>query len=233
MTSMVLPFMAVTMSPGRWARLPGMFSTQGTNALTAMAGRSWAMARMAPIMAAPPAISYFIFSMPSDGLMEMPPVSKVTPLPTRPRWALPWGVTFDTGGDALSLRVAVPGAGGARFPAHVLHPQVPGHLQGARRSPAVADPDRARREPCHALLRRVRGGGHRRLAAVGAELVCVGKGEASLGGPHLARPNCRAAGGRIRYGALLPNARNTSGRGRPAGPGAERRPQIHWQSDSD
>src|ERR1017187_3201178 len=39
------------------------------------------MARMAPNMAAPPAMSYFIFSMPSAGLMEMPPVSKVTPLP--------------------------------------------------------------------------------------------------------------------------------------------------------
>ena len=40
-------------------------------------------------MAAPPAMSYFIFSMPSAGLMEMPPVSKVTPLPTSPRCALP------------------------------------------------------------------------------------------------------------------------------------------------
>jgi len=37
-------------------------------------------ARMAPSMAAPPAMSYFIFSMPSAGLMEMPPVSNVTPL---------------------------------------------------------------------------------------------------------------------------------------------------------
>ena len=49
------------------------------------AGFSCAMARMAPSMAAPPAMSYFIFSMPSAGLMEMPPLSKVTPLPTRPR----------------------------------------------------------------------------------------------------------------------------------------------------
>jgi hypothetical protein len=43
------------------------------------------MACMAPIIAAPPAMSYFIFSMPSAGLMEMPPVSKVMPFPTRPR----------------------------------------------------------------------------------------------------------------------------------------------------
>ncbi len=42
------------------------------------------MARMAPIMAAPPAMSYFIFSMLSAGLMEIPPVSKVMPFPTRP-----------------------------------------------------------------------------------------------------------------------------------------------------
>ena len=34
---------------------------------------------------APPAMSSFIRSMPSAGLMEMPPVSNVTPLPTRPR----------------------------------------------------------------------------------------------------------------------------------------------------
>ena len=62
-----------------------MFSTAGINAVTGMAGFNCAMARMAPIMAAPPDISYFIFSMPSAGLMEMPPVSKVTPLPTRPK----------------------------------------------------------------------------------------------------------------------------------------------------
>jgi hypothetical protein len=29
-------------------------------------------------------MSYFIFSMPSAGLMEMPPVSNVTALPTSP-----------------------------------------------------------------------------------------------------------------------------------------------------
>src|SRR5579885_613643 len=86
---MVLPHMEVTMSPGRWARWPGMFSTAGMNAVTGMAGLSCARARMAPMVAAPPAISYFIFSMPSAGLMEMPPVSKVTPLPTRPRWLEP------------------------------------------------------------------------------------------------------------------------------------------------
>ena len=55
-------------------------------------GFSRAMACMAPITAAPPAMSYFIFSMPSEGLMEMPPVSNVTPLPISPRW--PSAVAF-------------------------------------------------------------------------------------------------------------------------------------------
>ena len=41
--------------------------------------------RQAPSMAAPPAISVFISSILLDGLMEMPPESKVMPLPTRPR----------------------------------------------------------------------------------------------------------------------------------------------------
>ena len=82
---MVLPESEVTISPGRWALLPTMFSTAGTSAVTGMAGFNCAMARMAPSMAAPPAMSYFIFSMPSAGLMETPPVSKVTPLPTSPR----------------------------------------------------------------------------------------------------------------------------------------------------
>ena len=82
------------MSPGRCARLPGMFSTAGITAVIGMGGFSCASARMVPIMAAPPAMSYFIFSMPSAGLMEMPPVSNVTPLPTSPRWALPLLASF-------------------------------------------------------------------------------------------------------------------------------------------
>ena len=42
---------------------------------------------MAPSTAAPPDMSVFIRCMPSDGLIEMPPVSKVTPLPTSPSTA--------------------------------------------------------------------------------------------------------------------------------------------------
>ena len=82
---MVFPESDVTISPGRCARLPTMFSTAGTSAVTGIDGFSCAMARIAPSTAAPPAMSYFIFSMPSAGLMETPPVSKVTPLPTSPR----------------------------------------------------------------------------------------------------------------------------------------------------
>ena len=81
---MDFPDMAKVMSPGLTALPEGMFSAAQTMAMTLTAGLSWAMARMAPIMAAPPAMSYFIFSMLSAGLMEMPPVSKVMPLPTRP-----------------------------------------------------------------------------------------------------------------------------------------------------
>ena len=53
------------------------------------------MARMAPMTAAPPAMSSFMRSMPSAGLIEMPPVSNVMPLPTRPstgRAGAPGGV---------------------------------------------------------------------------------------------------------------------------------------------
>src|SRR5882762_7829363 len=75
-------------------------------------------------MVAPPAMSYFIFSMPSDGLMEIPPVSKVTAFPISPITGVPGfalvtytptsaqpgtpvigligkAVTFDTGGISI------------------------------------------------------------------------------------------------------------------------------------
>ena len=40
------------------------------------------MACMAVITAAPPHMSYFMSSMPAGGLAQMPPESKVSPLPT-------------------------------------------------------------------------------------------------------------------------------------------------------
>ena len=76
--------MAVCTSPGFCALPSGMFSAAHTTQMTRTFGLSSAMARMAPSMAAAPAMSYFIFSMLSAGFREMPPVSKVMPLPTKP-----------------------------------------------------------------------------------------------------------------------------------------------------
>ena len=42
-----------------------------------------ASAFIAPATAPAPPMSHFIASMPAAGLIEMPPVSKVTPLPTK------------------------------------------------------------------------------------------------------------------------------------------------------
>ena len=70
------------------------------------------MARIAPMTAAPPAMSSFILSMPSAGLIEMPPVSNVMPLPTRPRTGVAgapggsWRMTITRGGSALPARDA-------------------------------------------------------------------------------------------------------------------------------
>ena len=72
------------MSPGLIARPPGMFSVAGTTPMTRIGAPSSAIARIAHATAAPPAMSSFIRSMPSAGLIEMPPVSNVMPLPTRP-----------------------------------------------------------------------------------------------------------------------------------------------------
>jgi hypothetical protein len=83
-TSTVLPLALRSTSPGRSAPPPGMFSAAGTTPMTRSGIPSSAIARMAAITAAPPAMSSFIRSMPSADLIEMPPESKVTPFPTRP-----------------------------------------------------------------------------------------------------------------------------------------------------
>ena len=80
--STVLPFIAVTTSLGREALPSGIFSTAATTPMTGTVGFSSAIARIVPITVAPPDMSYFIASMPSAGLIEMPPVSNVMPLPT-------------------------------------------------------------------------------------------------------------------------------------------------------
>src|ERR1700724_3398285 len=89
MTSMVCPDMVVTMSPGRCALPSGMFSTRpmAPTALT-LALRA-ASACMRPTTQAAPAMSPFISSMPDAGLIDMPPVSKHTPLPMKATGAAP------------------------------------------------------------------------------------------------------------------------------------------------
>ena len=76
--------MAVRMSPGRKLEPLGMFSTAPTTATTRTCRPSSAIAPMAATTAPPPAMSPFMSSMYSRSLIEMPPVSKVTPLPTSP-----------------------------------------------------------------------------------------------------------------------------------------------------
>ena len=59
-----------------------MFSVVGIKPITFAFGLSWAIARIAASVAAAPDMSYFIFSIPSAGLIEIPPESKVIPFPT-------------------------------------------------------------------------------------------------------------------------------------------------------
>ena len=62
---------------------PGMFSAQQRMPITRTLGCSLAMVRMVARTAAAPPMSPFISHILSAGLMEMPPESKVRPLPTR------------------------------------------------------------------------------------------------------------------------------------------------------
>ena len=60
----------------------GMFSQLGIRPTTLMAGCSSASAAKVPSTLAAPPMSNFISSISAAGLMEIPPVSKVMPLPT-------------------------------------------------------------------------------------------------------------------------------------------------------
>ena len=64
------------------ARPSGMFSQAGIRPITLSAGFRSASARNTPSTLAAPPMSNFIWSMSGAGLIEMPPVSKVMPLPT-------------------------------------------------------------------------------------------------------------------------------------------------------
>ena len=79
LTVIVFPFIAVTTSPGLTAFPEGIFSQSGTNPIILTGQSSWAKAiTVATTQAAPP-MSPFIEAIPTDGLIEIPPVSKVTP----------------------------------------------------------------------------------------------------------------------------------------------------------
>ena len=80
LTEIVFPFIAVTTSPGLTAFPEGMFSQSGTSPTTLTGHSSWAMAiTVATTQAAPP-MSPFIADIPPEGLIDIPPVSKVTPV---------------------------------------------------------------------------------------------------------------------------------------------------------
>ena len=72
------------MSPGRKAPPPTAFSLAATTASVRSGSPSSAIAPMPSSTAPPPAMSPFMSSMYSAGLIEIPPVSKVIALPTSP-----------------------------------------------------------------------------------------------------------------------------------------------------
>jgi hypothetical protein len=72
----------LTISPGLVAPPPGMFSAKAAIATTFTGAWLRARDRTAPVTAAAPDMSPFISHMPWPGLIEMPPESKVMPLPT-------------------------------------------------------------------------------------------------------------------------------------------------------
>ena len=80
---MVLPDMEPMTSLGRKLTGEMRFSTAGMTAVTLTGTLFSARANIAPLTAAPPAMSLFMPFMPAACLRLYPPESKVTPLPTR------------------------------------------------------------------------------------------------------------------------------------------------------
>ena len=64
-----------------------MFSTNPINPTTFTGNFNCAIACIAPSTVAAPAMSHFIVNMPSLGLIDSPPESNVTPLPTSAKGA--------------------------------------------------------------------------------------------------------------------------------------------------
>ncbi len=82
-TSMVCPDSERTMSPGRQEFPSSMFSASGSRPTALTGVRCAASTCISPNTAAAPAMSNFMMSMPGARLSDTPPVSKVTPLPTK------------------------------------------------------------------------------------------------------------------------------------------------------
>ncbi len=100
--------MLFTTSPGFVARPDGMFSQAATRPITLTFAFSSATARSTPKTLAAPHMSNFIWSISAAGLIEMPPVSNVMPLPTSTTgfcfFGLPrYSNTMNRGGSSLPL----------------------------------------------------------------------------------------------------------------------------------
>ena len=72
------------MSPGLTAVPEGMFSVAPITVTTRTGSPSRAIAAVPSRTAAPPDMSNFMSAIPAGGLIEMPPESNVTALPTMP-----------------------------------------------------------------------------------------------------------------------------------------------------
>ena len=84
LTSIVTPVLARTMSPGLTEWPDGMFSVAPTIPATRTGSPSAAIAPTDSTTAAPPDMSNFISCIFAAGLIEIPPESNVTALPTNP-----------------------------------------------------------------------------------------------------------------------------------------------------
>jgi hypothetical protein len=82
--SIVVPVRARTMSPGFIAWPDGRFSVAPITVTTRTGSPRRAIAAVAWSTAAPPDMSNFMSLIPRPGLIEMPPESNVTALPTKP-----------------------------------------------------------------------------------------------------------------------------------------------------
>ena len=114
------------MSPGRWALPSGMFSTRPRMPMALTFALRRASTCISPVTAAAPPISPFMSSMPAPGLIEMPPLSKTTPLPmkatglSRPAAAPFHCITASRGGlaEPCDTPRSAPMPSSPAFPAH-------------------------------------------------------------------------------------------------------------------